>query len=168
MAYKNKTYISFDADNDMTYYRLMCAWKQNEGIPFNFHNVHDINPNPNLTSEKNIKQQLRIRFENTKTFILLIGEKTRYLYKYVRWEIEQALELSLPIIAINLNGKRKQDLERCPPIIRNELAIHINYHSKIVQYALEHWPNTHESYKVTGKIEPYYYKDIIYKQLELL
>ena len=28
MAYRNKTYVCFDGDKDMHYYRLMCAWKQ--------------------------------------------------------------------------------------------------------------------------------------------
>ena len=27
MGYRNKTYIAFDGDNDMHYYRLMTAWK---------------------------------------------------------------------------------------------------------------------------------------------
>ena len=46
------------------------------------------------------------RLKNTKIFVLLVGEKTKYLYKYVKWEIEQALSLNLPIIVVNLNGKR--------------------------------------------------------------
>lgn len=167
MAYRNKTYVSFDADNDMHYYRLMCAWKKKEGINFNFYNVHEINPNPNLISERSIKEQLRERFEYTKNFILLIGEKTRYLYKYVRWEIEEALQLELPLIAVNLNGYRKQDLERCPAIIRDELVIHVSFNSAIVQYALEHWPESHQEYKKKGEINPYYYKAEIYKTLGL-
>jgi hypothetical protein len=70
----------------------MQAWKANKNIDFNFYNVHDINSNPNLTSEITIKRQLRERFENSKNFILLVGAKTRYLYKYVRWEINEAIE----------------------------------------------------------------------------
>ena len=36
MSYQNKTFVSFDGDSDMVYYRLMQAWKQNDGINFNF------------------------------------------------------------------------------------------------------------------------------------
>lgn len=36
MSYKNKVYVSFDADNDIRYYWLMKAWKQNDEINFNF------------------------------------------------------------------------------------------------------------------------------------
>jgi len=39
MPYRNKTFVSFDGDTDMAYYRLMQAWKQNDGIGFNFYNA---------------------------------------------------------------------------------------------------------------------------------
>ena len=36
-------------------------------------------------------------------------------------EIETALELGLPIVEANLNGKRRHDPERCPPIMQDDL-----------------------------------------------
>lgn len=30
MAYRNKVYVSMDADNDLRYYFMMKAWKQND------------------------------------------------------------------------------------------------------------------------------------------
>ena len=35
--------------------------------------------------------------------MVLVGEKTKNLYKFVRWEIELAIKLGLPIIVANLN-----------------------------------------------------------------
>ena len=35
MAYRNKTYVAFDADSDIRYYRLMTAWKQSDYSDFN-------------------------------------------------------------------------------------------------------------------------------------
>ena len=43
MAYKNKVYVSMDADNDLRYYYLMKAWKQSDHTSFNFYDAHDIN-----------------------------------------------------------------------------------------------------------------------------
>lgn len=43
MAYRNKVYVSMDADNDLRYYYLMKAWKQSDYTPFNFYDAHDIN-----------------------------------------------------------------------------------------------------------------------------
>lgn len=41
MAYRNKVYVSMDADNDLRYYYLMKAWKQSDYTPFNFYDAHD-------------------------------------------------------------------------------------------------------------------------------
>lgn len=40
--YRNKTYVAFDADSDIRYYRLMKAWKQSENSEFNFLNSDDL------------------------------------------------------------------------------------------------------------------------------
>ena len=109
MAYRNKTYVCFDGDHDMHYYRLMCAWKQHEGISFNFYNAHDLNTARDNSQEDSIKRQLRERMKNTSVLVVLIGEQTRYLYKFVRWEMEQAIQMNIPIIAVNLNGQKKTE-----------------------------------------------------------
>ncbi len=165
MVYRNKTYVSFDADNDIHYYRLMLAWKQNDNTSFNFYDAHDLNILMSYSNEDTIKLRLRERLKNSKTFIILIGEHTQYLYKFVRWEMEQALSLNLPIIGVNLNGKRCIDYKRCPPIIKNELVIYVSFNLKIIQFALENWESWHYTHQKEGKTGPFYYKDEIYSKL---
>lgn len=166
MAYRNKVYVSMDADNDLHYYYLMKAWKQNDYSSFNFYDAHDINTILDK-SEASIKRGLQERFRNTKVFVLLVGEHTRYLYKYVRWEIQEALNRELPCIVVNLNGKRSMDSQRCPAIIRDKLAVHISYNAKILQHALENWPVFYENAKREGKTGAYYYADEVYEKLGL-
>jgi len=166
MAYKNKTYVCFDADNDIMYYNLMKAWKENEEIAFNFHNAHEINNLRDGSSEEQIKKKLRERLANTKVLVILIGEKTKNLYKYVRWEIEYAIEKDIPIIAVNLNKKKRQD-DLCPPILKDELAIYVPFGQKIIDYALNNWPSSHSSHKSNGDTGAYYYKKEVYEQLGL-
>ncbi|MFH2055504.1 MAG: TIR domain-containing protein, partial [bacterium] len=125
MPYRNKTYVAFDADNDMHYYRLMQAWKQSDHTEFNFYDAHLLKQARDQSEELTIKRSLRDRILSSKVFVLLVGEKTRYLYKFVRWEIEQALSLDLPIIVVNLNGCRGMDEERCPPVLRDQICMHI-------------------------------------------
>ena len=166
MAYRDKVYVSMDADSDIRYYHLMKAWKQNDNTYFNFRDAHDLN-NIYDKSEASIKAGLQERFRNTKVFVLLVGSHTRYLYKYVRWEIEQALKRDIPCIVVNLNGKRSMDSALCPPIIRNELALHISFNARILQYALEHWPASHYEKKRNNDSGAYYYKDDVYENLGL-
>jgi hypothetical protein len=166
MAYRNKTYICFDGDTDMRYYRLMEAWRDNEHLDFNFHNAHDLNTARDSSQEESIKRQLRERFANSKLLIVLIGENTRYLTKFVRWEMEVALRLGLPIIGVNLNGARFRD-ERCPPTIRDELAVYVPFKEKIVTYALDDWPQAHATNVRAGKTGPFHYLDEVYGRLGL-
>ncbi|OFW58229.1 MAG: molecular chaperone Tir [Actinobacteria bacterium RBG_16_64_13] len=167
MAYRNKVFVSFDGDNDIHYYRLMCAWKQNDRTPFNFHDAHDITQARDTSREESIKRSLLLRLNNSKVFVLLIGEETRYLRKFVLWEMEQALRLELPIIGVNLNGLRARDDERCPPTIRDALALYVSFNAKILQHALEQWPVAHAALKAEGKAGPYYFGEPVYRQLGL-
>jgi hypothetical protein len=41
MSYRNKTYVAF-ASEDIHYYRLMEAWRENEHIDFSFFDAHDL------------------------------------------------------------------------------------------------------------------------------
>jgi hypothetical protein len=107
MSYKDKTYIIFDGDNDKWAYARMKGWKALETIDFDFEDAHEEYTLTNRAEDEDyIKGKLKKRFENAKQVIVLIGEKTKNLYKYVRWEIEVAMELNLPIIAVYLNGIR--------------------------------------------------------------
>lgn len=167
MAYKNKTYVCFDGDKDMWSYRLMQAWKQNDNSSFDFYDAHDLCSSRDTSSEETIKRSLRERLRNSKTFVVLVGESTKYLYKFVRWEIEQAINLGLPIIVVNLNKKRSMDVDRCPSLLRTTLAIHISFNAKIMQYALENWATSHTKKLTTKETGAFYYNDSVYEHLGL-
>ncbi|MBL8554594.1 MAG: TIR domain-containing protein [Phenylobacterium sp.] len=164
MAYRNKTYICFDGDTDMHYYRLMTAWAANDRFEFSFHNAHDLNTARDTSQEESIKRKLRERFANSKLMIVLIGEKTRYLTKFVRWEMEVALRLNLPIIGVNLNGARDRD-NLSPPAIREELVLYVPFGPKAVHHAMEIWPGEFGQLQRQGKSGPYALSSSTYKSL---
>lgn len=165
MSYRNKTYVIFDGD-DIHYYRLMQAWRENDAIDFDFNNAHDIGGIREDSEEATVKRHLRERFANSKQVVVLVGENTKYKYKYVRWEIEVAQDLDLPIVVVNLNGKRKIDNDRCPAILKNSLAIHVSYNRDIIKYALDNWPSSHNS-KTDDEFIPHSYKESVYESLGL-
>lgn len=167
MAYRNKTYVAFDADNDIRYYWLMRAWTQSDHTEFNFYDAHDLKQARDTSLESSIKRSLRDRILNSKIFVVLIGENTRYLYKFVRWEIEQAISLDLPIIVVNLNGLRQMDENRCPPLLRSHLCVHISFNAAILQHALEGWSSYYPTAKQDGKTGPFYYNSAVYQRLGL-
>lgn len=139
-------YVCFDGDKDIYNYRLMTAWNANSRFVFNFNNAHDLTQSRDTSTEETIKRSLKTRLKASDTLIVLIGESTKNLYKFVRWEIEVAIELGLSIIAVNLNGLRDLDYERCPAILRNTSAIHVSFNPAIINHAINFWPPVHKNY----------------------
>lgn len=167
MPYRRRIFVSFDGDNDIHYYRLMRAWKQSDHTDFDFLDAHDLNTARDTSTEETIKRRLGQRLSRSTVVVSLIGEHTRYHYKFVRWELEQAVNRRLPIIGANLNGYRYQDTRLCPPIIRDELAIYISFNASILQHALENWPSEHGRHVSQGEAGPYYYRRDVYDRLGL-
>ena len=170
MAYRNKTYVAFDGDEDICSYYLMKAWKQSDNTDFCFYDAHDLNNARDTSQEESIKKQLAERMKNSKTFVLLLGEKTKNLRKFVPWEIEHAIKLDLPIIVVNLNKKRNIDYERMPKLLSNKLCIVCSFNPKIMQYSLENWPKRHKELKLEKDIDPRprYWKEKVYEKLGIV
>lgn len=163
MSYRNKTYVIFDGDKDIRYYRLMTAWKSNDNIDFNFYDAHDIGNITVQSSEENTKRKLRERFRTAKQVIVLVGESTKNLFRFVRWEIQVAKELGLPIIVVNLNGNREIDTFRCPAILRGADAIHVSFNQKIIKYALDNVSD----FQTKSEGKDWRYRESVYKGLNL-
>jgi hypothetical protein len=165
MAYRNKTYIIF-ASEDIGHYRVMRGWKVNKKVDFDFHDAHDLNVLTDRASDETVYRKLRERFSSGKQAIVLIGEMTRRKHKFVRWEMQVALELEMPIVAVNLNGKRSMDPGRCPPVLRGEYVIHVPYRARIIKWELDNFPPQHARRdKYPGG--DWYVDDAVYQELGL-
>lgn len=150
-----RTFVGFSS-TDIKYYQLMKAWKENENIDFNFTDCQlqdDINSN----NENYVKSKCRKRINMAGKFIQLIGEDTRYKYKYVRWEAEVAIEKGCTIIGVNLDGSREMVEKTCPSVIRDIGAIFVPFSPYIIQHALENYEMNEDG--------NYYYPDHVYKEL---
>ena len=163
MSYRNKTYVAFDGDNDMKYYLLMKAWSINSSIDFDFHDAHEINYSHDWAQTESIKRQLYKRLENSKIFILLIGASTNRLTRFVKYEVETAIRMNLPIICVNLNGSKNAD-NREPSWFNTYPRIHVPFKEKAIKYAIENWPPYIKTHNLNGA---YYYTDRLYEILEV-
>lgn len=166
MAYRNKTYIAFDGDNDMRYYNLMKGWKENENIDFDFYNAHELTQAHDWAKIESIKASLRERLNNSKLFILLIGESTKRLTRFVEYEVETAIRQEIPIICVNLNGSREKD-NLAPSWLDDYPTIYVPFRKEIIKYAMDNCPSSFASYMKSGETGAYHYKDFVYKNLGL-
>nr|WP_244148350.1 TIR domain-containing protein [Mannheimia varigena] len=108
-------------------------------------------------NESYIKRKCRKRINMAGTFISLIGQDTKYKHKYVRWELEVALEKGCRIIGVNLDGYRQMNLNTCPAIIQNVGAIFVPFSPQIIAYALENYEMNYGG--------NWYYEDSLYQKL---
>lgn len=160
-------YACFDGDNDIHYYRLMTAWHANEKFDFTFVNAHYITQARDTSSEETIKRSLRTKLNASDVFIVLVGKSTKNFYKFVRWEIEVALEKGIPIIVVNLDGERAMNDNLCPPILRNELVVHVPWGHKIIDFAIKNWPADYKKLQSSGVTGERVYGKAIYNSLGL-
>lgn len=169
MAYKDPTYVIFDGDNDKWAYAFMKGWKQNEHVDFDFRDAHDLDTmTGRAQDEQYVKGNLKERMNKSAAVVVLVGDKTKWLYKYVHWELELALELGLPIIAVSLAEAREIKAELLPLIIRDACIVQVPFKMKAIKYALDHWPADFRSLdaatKATGRR---IYNDAAYKAMGL-
>ena len=151
-----RAFVGFSS-TDMHCYRLMQAWKAHEHMEFNFTDCQ-LEQQIYSESEAYIKRTCGERIGMAGTYIMLIGEDTKWKYRYVRWEAEVALEKDCRIIGVNLDHSRQMVAKTCPPVIRDVGALFVSFSPRIVARALEY----------TKKGDPgknYYYPDGVYAEL---
>jgi hypothetical protein len=162
------TYTIFDGYTDRWAYARLKGWNTLERVPFSFEDAHSLEAmTPRVQDENYVKSRVKQRMAGSSQALVLIGERTKNLYRFVRWEIELAID-AMPIIAVNLNGVRHMDRERCPPILREACAIHIPFTMKIIAYALDNFPSAWRS--LTGlqrAAGARYYENTVYHELGL-
>ncbi len=156
-------YVVFDGDNDKWAYAYLNGWKENKNIDFNYQNAHDLDTmTGQAQNEQYVKSKLRERMKKSSVVLVLVGEKTKNLHKFVRWELELALELGLPIIAANLNKTNGKDDDLCPVIIRGKACVvHIPYTLEAIKYGMRNFPRFYNGLSPEKKAATanYYYQD---------
>jgi hypothetical protein len=167
MSHCDRTYIIFDGENDIWAYSYMKGWKVNERIDFAFVDAHDLLPiTSRAENETYVKSRLHERLRQSRQVVVLVGEKTKNLYRLVRWDVELALEFRLPIIVANLNNRRMMDQDRCPALLRDEDTVHVSFNLAIIRYALDNFPAEHAQHRYERR-GPRHYGNTVYESLGL-
>ncbi|MDO4630891.1 MAG: molecular chaperone Tir [Corynebacterium sp.] len=146
----------------------MSAWKENNGIDFDFINSHDIYTAHDTSLSDTIKRRLRERLKNTKQVILLGSPTARRKgsdgHSFLAYEVNAIISLKLPVIVANLDKNRKKVYGNMPkPLIdENYYTISVPYDYRIIKYALDNYvPN----FSIENKKGAYHYEDWVYQKL---
>ena len=161
------TYVIFDGDNDDWAYRYLKGWNALPNVDFRFKDVHEeYKIRPTTDDETYIKSRLRKRFQLEGMIVLLIGAHTKNLHRYVRWELEVAINLELPIIAVNLDRQRQMVESTVPPVIREKYVVYVPFKMDIIKYALENFPREFRN-RNRNESGPRFYPDSLYHSLSI-
>lgn len=169
MSYRNKTYVAF-ASEDIHYYRLMEAWRENKHIDFNFYDAHDLYKARDTSQPETIKRNLRERMKNAKQIVLLGSDTGRRKgsdgRSFLAHEVKVAIEFNLPIVIANLDGKRTVDQTVIPqPLLdANYYSLSVSFQPAIIKFALDNYAPV---FAANGKTGPHYYTPGIYQKVGL-
>lgn len=169
MSYRNKTYVAF-ASEDIKYYRLMEAWRDNTNIDFSFFDAHDLYQARDTSKPETIKGRLTERMKNAKQFVLLGSHTAKRKgsdgTSFLAHEVKAMLKLNLPIVIANLDGDRKVDRSFIPtPLLDADYyTMSVSFQPKIIKYALDNYAVTYTASTDSGC---YYYKASAYTSLGL-
>lgn len=77
MNYRTKTYISAEWDGDHDAVEQLHKWNDNDWLSLSFTDAHDLTQARDSSLNCSIKKSLAIRFDVSKTFVLIVGDKTK-------------------------------------------------------------------------------------------
>ncbi len=169
MSYRNKTYIAF-ASEDISSYRLMEAWRENQNIDFDFFDAHDLFISRDTSKPETIKANLRERMKTAKQFVILGSADAKKKggdgSSFLAYEIETMVSLGLPVVIANLDGDRTIDRNFIPkPLLDADYyTMSVSFQPKVIKYALDNYAVEFSASDNTG---PYYYKSSVYSELGL-
>ena len=93
---------------------------------------------------------------NTKQLIVLVGDHTKNMHKFVRWEIDIAMDMDIPVIAVNLDGSNGSTA-KTPPILKNNAYfVSVPFEMKKIKHALDNFPNEYHKNKDEDPSDRYY------------
>lgn len=147
--YRTKTYIAGAWDEDSDAIEQLYNWNSGKRWGLSFHSAHDLTQSRDSSLKCSIKKSLKARLDCSKTFVLVVGEHTKYLRQgscalcdhYNRWnhycthgnptdnksfieyecdEAEKAADGGKMNLIILYNSS-KVDLNKCPEVLRNAL-----------------------------------------------
>jgi hypothetical protein len=99
--------------------------------------------------------------KNSKLMLLLVGEKTHLLTRFVAWEIEYVHGVDLPIVVANLNKAREYDATLCPSaVVEGDVyTVHISFERNIVKFAVDNFPDDYRRNKGSAGARRHYTDD---------
>lgn len=143
MAYRTKTYIAGDWTGDKDAIDKLYQWNNSNYWSLSFTDAHDLTQSNDSSLNCTIKKSLKTRMDVSKTFVLIVGDKTNTVtaggcqlcgsynswtsscakgysvdYRsYIKYECDKAMEAGIKIVV--LYNSITVSKSKCPESVRN-------------------------------------------------
>lgn len=77
--YRTRTYLAADWDNDKEVIDKLREWNNSSYWNLDFTDAHDLTQSNDSSLNCTIKRSLGFRMDHSKTFVLVVGQKTKDL-----------------------------------------------------------------------------------------
>ena len=144
MVYRTKTYIAGDWTGDKDAIDKLYSWKNSDFYNLDFVDAHEFHQSNDESLNCSIKDNLRIRMNGSKKFVLIVGEKTNTVTagscihckyysslsgscskqlptskkSYIQYECDKAARDEMDIIVLYNYSYRAYS--KCPEVLKNK------------------------------------------------
>lgn len=140
--YRTRTYIAADFDEDKDAVDKLLQWNNSDYWSLSFTNAHDLQSSYDTSKPCSIKKSLKMRMDGSKTFVLVVGDKTDDVTKggchlcgsynsytgscargcsvdhrsYIKYECDKAIEAGIKIVVLYKAASVQR--WKCPESVR--------------------------------------------------
>lgn len=166
MPYKSKVFVAFDGEADLQFYNKMKEFKDSNNESFDLINCYDFKSKFDKVSDEILKVEIHKRMSEAQVIVVFVSKTTKSMRRFIKWQVDYAVNNNFPIIAMNLNQIKSVDFDLIPTVLkRSTLSVHIPFNEKIFELALENWPKTHKSLFMKEKKGTFRYPLSVYESI---
>lgn len=160
-------YVAIDASNDLKYYEAFKHMIDNNGDNYNFFDGIDYFKELDKTPDDMLKFKIQKNLERADVVVVLLTKTLKSMRRFSKWQVEHAVNIGIPIIAVNPNRIRSADFDVCPTILKTHLSLHIPYDANAFKVAVRNWPASHKEHMKNEKEQRkiYKYAESVYAQI---
>lgn len=162
-----KIYIAVDAANDVKYLEEFKIKVKQDSSDYIFFDGVDYFKELDKTSDDILKLKIQKNLERADIIIVLLTKTFKSMRKFSKWQLEHAINVGKPIIAVNPNRIRSVDYDVCPTILKSRLSLHVPYDKTAIELAIANWPASHYEHMKNEKEikKTYKYAESVYSQI---
>lgn len=142
-TYRTKTYIAADFDGDKDAVEILHKWNDSNHWSLHFKDAHELQQSYDSSLYCSIKSSLKMRMDASKTFVLIVGDKTDCVTKggcqncrsynswtkacvrgysvdyrsYIKYECDEAVKAGIKIVVLYNNTQVDKSL--CPDVVKD-------------------------------------------------